>query len=103
MSELDAHDLEEYFRLYEAYEKTEEPSLIEETDKRLSQYKDRFHKHASEVLLLLEEGKRHFADKYKSPYRDLLFDLEMHAKTMEEIQKTHTFDSQQDMWVPKEK
>jgi len=100
---MDVHDLEKYFELYDAYQQTEDPRLIEEVDKKLSQYKDRFHKNAEEVLSLLEEGRNNFMDTYRAPFQDLLFDLEMHAKSMEEIRKTHTFDTERDMWVPKGK
>jgi len=100
---MNAQDLEKYFELYDAYEGTEDPKLIEEMDNKLSEYKDRFHKNAAEVLSLLKEGKNDLMDKYRAPYQDLLFDLEMHAESMEEIQRTHTFDPERDMWVPKEK
>jgi len=103
MPEMDAHDLEKYFELYEVYQDTEDPRLIEEMDKKLSQYKDRFHKNAAEVLSLLEQGKNDFMDKHRAPFQDLLFDLDMHAKSVEAIRKTHTFDTEREMWVPKGK
>jgi hypothetical protein len=31
----------------------------------------------------------------------LVFDLEMHAKSMEDIKQTHTYDTQRDIWVPR--
>ncbi|MDY6951395.1 MAG: hypothetical protein SWE60_07785 [Thermodesulfobacteriota bacterium] len=100
---MDAHDLEEYFELYDVYQETEDPRLIEEMDNRLSEYKNRFHKNSEEVLSLMKEGKETLMDKYRAPFQDLLFDLEMHAKSMEEIRKTHTFDTERDMWVPKKR
>jgi len=103
MPEMDPCDLEKYFELYEAYQQAEEPTLIAEMDKKLSQYKDCFHKNAEQVLSLLKEGKDILMDKYRAPYQDLVFDLEMHAESMEEIRRTHTFDTERDMWVPKEK
>ena len=101
MSDIDHHDLHKYFELYEEYQRAEESRLMDELDRRLSQYKDRFHKDSEAVLKLLEEGKNDFIDKYEVPYQDLVFDLEMHAKSMEDIRQTHTYDTEQDMWVPR--
>ena len=101
MSVIDEHDLHNYFDLYEKYQQTEEPKLMDELDKKLSQYKDRFHKYSETVLKLLSERKDDLVDRYKISYKDLVFDLEMHAKSVEEIKRTHTYDAERDMWVPK--
>ncbi|MBW1740588.1 MAG: hypothetical protein JRJ42_05550 [Deltaproteobacteria bacterium] len=102
MSFINEHDLYNYFELYEAYQQTEDPGLLDESDKRLSRYKDRFHKHPEAVLKLLSEKKNDFIHRYEASYKDLVFDLEMHAKTMESIKRTHTYDAERDMWVPKQ-
>ena len=100
MAEVDVHDLQDYFSLYEEYQQTEDPKLTNELDRKLSQYKDRFHKDAGAVLKLLLDRQNDFVDRYEIPYKDLVFDLEMHAKSVEEIKKTHTYDAEHDMWVP---
>ena len=101
MTDINEHDLYEYFELYEEYQDAEESRLMDELDRRLSQYKDGFHKDAEAVLKLLEEGKNDFIDRYEAPYQDLVFDLEMHAKSMEDIKQTHTYDTERDIWVPR--
>ena len=101
MSVIDENDLYNYFQLYEEYQRTEDPALQGELDKRLSEYKDRFHRHPEAALKLLSERKNSFAERYETSYQDLVFDLEMHAKTMEAIRRTHNYDAERDMWVPK--
>jgi len=101
MSTIDENDLYNYFRLYKDYQGTEDPQVINELDKILSQHKDRFHANSEAVLKLLSEKKNDFVDEYEDAYKDLVFDLEMHAKTMEGIKETHTYDPEQQMWVPK--
>ena len=101
MSAVDENDLYSYFQLYEDYQKTVDTALKAELDKRLSEYKDRFHKHPQAVLRLLSEREEDFVKTYEVSYEDLVFDLEMHAKTMEAIKQSHTYDAQRDIWVPK--
>ena len=101
MSVIDESDLYNYFQLYEDYQQTEDLALKAEFDKRLSEYKNRFHKHPEAVLKLLSERKKDFVERYEVSYEDLVFDLEMHAKTMEAIRRSHTYDAERDMWVPK--
>jgi hypothetical protein len=101
VSVIHGNDLYNYFQVYEEYQQTEDPALQGELDKRLSEYKDRFHRHPEAVLKLLSERKKDFIERYETSYEDLVFDLEMHAKTMEAIRRTHTYDAERDMWVPK--
>ena len=101
MTVIDQNDLYNYFQLYEDYQQTVDPSLKAELDKTLSEYKDRFHKHPQAVLKLLSEREKDFVKTYEVSYEDLVFDLEMHAKTMEAIKRTHIYDAERDMWVPK--
>ncbi|MBE9570802.1 MAG: hypothetical protein IMF11_09250 [Proteobacteria bacterium] len=101
MSVIDENDLYNYFQLYEDYQQTEDPALQGELDKRLSEYKDRFHSHPEAALKLLSERKNDFTERYETSYEDLVFDLEMHAKTMEAIRRTHNYDNERDMWVQK--
>ena len=101
MSVIDENDLYNYFQLYEEYQQTEDQPLQGALDKRLSEYKDRFHRHSEAVLKLLSERKNGFAERYETSYQDLVFDLEMHAKTMEAIRRTHNYDAERDVWVPK--
>jgi hypothetical protein len=101
MNVIDENDLRNYFQLYKDYRAAEEPAVITKLDKKLSQYKDRFHTDSETVLKLLSDKKSDFVDEYEDAYKDLVFDLEMHAKTMEEIRQTHTYDPDQQMWVPK--
>ena len=101
MSVIDENDLYNYFQLYEDYQQTVDPALKAESDKRLSEYKDRFHKDPETVLKLLSEREKDFVKTYEVSYEDLVFDLEMHAKTMEAIKRSHIYDAERDMWVPK--
>ena len=101
MSTIDENDLFNYFKLYEEYQQTEDKTIQGELDKKLTKHKDTFHKHPDTVLKILSERKNDFTEKYKTPYQDLVFDLEMHAKTMEAIRRTHKYDSERDIWVPK--
>ena len=101
MSVVDENDLFNYFQLYEDYQQTADLSLRAEFDKRLSEHKDRFHRDPEAVLKLLSERKKDFVKTYQVSYEDLVFDLEMHAKTMEAIKRSHTYDAERDMWVPK--
>jgi hypothetical protein len=101
VSATDENDLHNYFQLYEDYQQTEDPALQGELDKRLSKYKNRFHRHPEAVLKLLSERKNDFTERYESSYEDLVFDLEMHAKTMEALRRTHTYNAERDIWVPK--
>lgn len=103
MSVVDENDLYNYFQLYEEYQRTEAPAPQGELDKMLSEYKDRFHRNPEAALKLLAERKNDFTERYETSYQDLVFDLEMHAKTMKAIRRTHTFDAERDMWVPKPK
>ncbi len=101
MDTIDKNDLYNYFRLYKDYQTADDPGVINELDRILSQYKDRFHADASTVLRLLSEKESNFAEEYSDAYKDLVFDLEMHAKSMEEIRQTHRYDAEKQMWVPK--
>ena len=98
---IDENDLYNYFRLYKDYQTAEDPGVMNALDKILSKQKDRFHLHPEAVLRLLSEKKSKFFDEYEDAYKDLVFDLEMHAKSMEEIKQTHTYDPEQRVWVPK--
>ena len=100
MSVVDEYDLYNYFEVYEEYQKTEEPRIMVELDKRLSQLKDLFHKNSKTVINLLSEKKDDLIERYENSYKDLVFDLEMHANSMEEIKRTHTYDSERGMWIP---
>jgi dsDNA-specific endonuclease/ATPase MutS2 len=100
---IDENDLYQYFEIYGQYQEAEDPRLVDALDKKLSQYKDRFHKHSQEVLALLKEGENDFIDRHRAAFQDLVFDLEIHAKSLEEIRQTHTYDTQRRMWVPKGK
>ena len=101
MSIIDEKDLYHYFQLYEEYQQTENKTIQVELDKKLSKYKDNFHRHPDTVLKLLAERKNDFTERYETSYQDLVFDLEMHAKTMEAIRRTHNYDAKRDVWVPK--
>jgi len=101
MSAVNESDLHDYFALYRQYELTGDPALLGELDNRLSQYKDLFHKNVEEVLELLSKKQDDFMDEHEDAYNDLIFDLKMHAKSMEDIKRTHRYDDKQDMWVPK--
>ena len=103
MSTIDENDLYNYFQRYQEYEQIEDKELRDELDKRLSAYKDQFHREPDAVLKLLEEGKDDFMERYATAYADLVFDLEMHAESMEAIRRTHDYDAERDMWVPKPK
>jgi hypothetical protein len=101
MSTVNESDLHDYFALYRQYELTGDSALSGELDNRLSQYKDLFHKHVEGVLELLSEKQDDFTDEHEDAYNDLIFDLKMHAKSMEDIKRTHRYDDEQEMWVPK--
>ena len=101
MSAVNESDLHDYFALYRQYELTGDLSLLGELDNRLSQYKDLFHKNVDGVLELLSKKQHDFMNEYEDAYKDLIFDLEMHAKSIEDIKRTHRYDAEQDMWVPK--
>jgi hypothetical protein len=101
VSTIDENDLYNYFQLYEEYQQTDDKTIQGELDKRLSKQKDQFHRHPDAVLKLLSERKNDFTEKYETSYKDLVFDLEMHAKTMEAIRRTHNYDAERDLWVPK--
>ena len=101
MSIIDENDLYHYFQLYEEYQQTEDKTKQGELDKRLSKHKDNFHRHPDAVLKLLSDKKNDFTERYETSYNDLVFDLEMHAKTMEAIRRTHNYDAERDAWVPK--
>ena len=103
MSAVEEQDLYNYFELFERYQQTEDPILVSELDERLSQYKDRFHRNSAAVLKLLSEKKDSFIDRFAASYNDLLFDIRLHAESMEEIKRTHTYDAQRQTWVPKKK
>jgi hypothetical protein len=100
---IEEQDLHNYFELFEQYQRTEDPVLVSEFDKRLSQYKDRFHQNPEAVLKLLSEKKDSFMDRFETSYNDLLFDIQLHAQSMEDIRRTHTYDAKREMWVPKGK
>lgn len=102
MGVVNESDLHDYFALHGQYERAEDPLLAQELDDRLSQYKDRFHKDAEAVLDLLEAKQREFADQYENTYKDLVFDLQVHAETIQSIKETHRYDAERDMWVPKQ-
>lgn len=101
MTAIDEHDLHNYFELFDQYQRTEDPVLVSELDKRLSQYKDRFHQNSAAVLKLLSEKKDSLIDRFEASYNDLLFDIQLHAQSMEDIKRTHTYDAEREMWVPK--
>jgi hypothetical protein len=103
MSAIDEHDLHDYFELYEQYHQTADPALVRELDKTLTQYKDRFHQDPRSVLRLLSEKEDDFIDRFETSYKDLVFDIELHARSMDEIRRSHTYDTERKMWVPKEK
>jgi hypothetical protein len=103
MTAIEEHDLHNYFELFEQYQQTEDPVLVNELDKRLSQYKDRFHQNSESVLQLLSEKKDSFIERFETSYNDLLFDIHLHAQSMADIKRTHTYDAEREMWVPKEK
>jgi hypothetical protein len=101
MDAVNESDLHDYFALYRQYGLTEDPALLVELDNRLSQYKDLFHKNVDGVLELLSEKQHDFTNEHEDAYNDLIFDLEMHAKSIEDIKQTHRYDDEQEMWVPK--
>jgi hypothetical protein len=101
MNDIDKSDLYHYFQVYEEYKVTENASVTLQLDKTLSQYKDRFHKASGTALKLLKEKREEFLNRYEEAYRDLVFDLEVHAETVEDIKRTHTYDAEKDVWVPK--
>lgn len=103
MSHIDEQDLHNYFELFEQYQQTEDPGLVREFDKRLSEYKDRFHQNPGAVLKLLSENKDDFMDRFENAYNDLVFDIELHARSMDDIRQSHTYDAERKMWVPKQK
>jgi hypothetical protein len=94
-------DLHEYFAIYQQYANSEDMAIVGELDNRLSRYKDLFHKNAAAVLQLLSEKQGDFIGQYEAAYKDLVFDLQMHAKSLEDIKRTHTYDRERDVWVPK--
>jgi hypothetical protein len=101
MTAIQAHDLHDYFELFEQYQQTKDPVLASELDKRLSRYKDRFHEDSEAVLDLLRANKDSFLDRFEASYNDLLFDIQLHAQSMEDIKRTHTYDAERKVWVPK--
>jgi hypothetical protein len=101
MTAIEEHELRNYFELFEQYQQTEDPVLVNELDRRLSQYKDRFHQNSEAVLKLLSEKKDSFVDRFEISYNDLLFDIQLHAQSMADIKRTHTYDAEREMWVPK--
>lgn len=101
MNALNESDLYDYFALHRQYEVAADPALAGELDRRLSAYKDRFHNHPEEVLKLLADKEEDFMGEYGDAYKDLVFDLKMHAESMENIKRTHRYDAERDMWVPK--
>jgi hypothetical protein len=103
MTVIEEHDLYNYFELFEQYQQTEDPVLVNEIDKRLSQYKDRFHQNSEAVLKLLSEKKDSFTERFQASYNDLLFDIRLHAQSIADIKRTHTYDAESEMWVPKKK
>lgn len=103
MTAIEEQDLNNYFELFEQYQQTEDPVLVTEFDKRLSQYKDRFHQNPESVLKLLSEKKDSFIERFETSYNDLLFDIQLHAQSMQDIRRTHTYDTEREMWVPKPK
>ena len=103
MTPIEEQDLYNYFELFEQYQQTEDPVLISDLDERLSQYKDKFHRNSTAVLKLLSEKKDSFIDRFEASYNDLLFDVQLHAETMEDIKRTHAYDAEREMWVPKDK
>ncbi|MBW1859981.1 MAG: hypothetical protein JRI70_07890 [Deltaproteobacteria bacterium] len=103
MTAIEEQDLHNYFELFEQYQQTEDPVLASELDKRLSQHKDRFHENPEAVLKLLSEKRDSFMDRFETSYNDLLFDIQLHAQSMEDIRRTHTYDDEREMWVPKGK
>jgi hypothetical protein len=102
MTAIEEHDLHNYFELFEQYQQTEDPVLVNELDRRLSQYKDRFHQNSETVLRILSEKKDSFVDRFETSYNDLLFDIQLHAQSMADIKRTHTYDAEREMWVSKE-
>jgi hypothetical protein len=102
MSAVNESDLHDYFALHRQYEVADDPLRARELDERLSQYKDRFHKEAETVLGLLSSKQSEFMDQYENTYKDLVFDLRMHADTIERIKQTHRYDVEREMWVPKQ-
>ena len=102
MGLVNESDLHDYFALHRHYERAEDPLLAQELDERLSQYKDRFHKNAGAVLDLLEAKQSEFSEAYENTYKDLVFDLQVHAETIQSIKQTHRYDAERDMWVPKQ-
>ena len=103
ITDVEEQDLYNYFELFEQYQRTEDPILVSELDEKLSQYKDRFHRNSAAVLKLLSEKKDSFIDRFEDSYNDLLFDVRLHAESMEEIKRTHTYDAERRTWVPKGK
>jgi hypothetical protein len=103
VNHIERDDVYRYFEVYEAYQKAEDPEVLDQLDRKLSEYKDRFHKDSEEILKILIKEEKDFLHRHEVPYRDLIFDLEMHAKSLEEIKKTHTFDTEQNMWVPRKR
>jgi hypothetical protein len=101
MTSIEEHDLYSYFELFEQYQQTDDPVMASELDKRLSRYKDRFHQNSQAVLNLLREKKDGFLDRFEASYNDLLFDIQLHAQSMEDIKRTHSYDAEREMWVPK--
>jgi hypothetical protein len=101
MSAVSGSDLHNYFAIYQQFELGGDPVVVGELDQRLSEYKDLFHRNADEALKLLSESRDDFVGQYEDAYRDLVFDLKIHAKSMEAIKKTHTYDAERDVWVPK--
>jgi hypothetical protein len=100
---IEEQDLHNYFELFDQYQRTEDAVLVSELDKKLSQYKDRFHRNSEAVLQLLTEKKDSFIDRFEASYNDLLFDIQLHAQSMADIKRTHTYDAERGMWVPKGK
>jgi hypothetical protein len=103
MTGIEEQDLYNYFELFEQYQQTEDPVLVGELDQRLSQYKDRFHQNSAAVLKMLLEKRDSFIDRFEASYKDLLFDVQLHAESMDDIKRTHVYDSEREMWIPKEK
>jgi len=101
VSAVNESDLHDYFALYRQYELTGDPALLGELDNRLSQYKDLFHKNVAGVLGLLSKKQNDFMDEHEDAYNDLIFDLKMHAKSIKDIKRTHRYDPERDMWVPR--
>jgi hypothetical protein len=103
MNAIDEQDLHDYFELYEQYQQTDDLALMREFDSTLTRYKDRFHENPEAVLKLLLEKKNSFMDRFKVSYNDLVMDIQLHAQSMEGIRRTHTYDTERRMWVPKQK